>query len=196
MDKVRTAPIALFGPVSYYHSLLEAPFILNSKEVFVKQTFRSRFDILGPNGKLTLSIPVKKVNGSKTKTEEIEIDDSQDWRSQHLRSLRTAYASAPYFEHYYFDIVNLYSVEYKKLLDVCQASFNTVMNWFDLGLEWDLKTVELQNCESMDFAQFKSKSFVTSPYYQVFFDRFNFVPDLSIIDLVMNEGPMGRKYLV
>jgi hypothetical protein len=196
MDQVITVPIALFGPVAYYQCLLERSYLLDVKEVFVKQTYRSRFDILGPNGRLTLSVPVKKVNGSKTKTDEIEVDYSQDWRSQHLRSIRTAYASAPYFEHYMVDVINLYSVQYVKLLDFAEASFNAVKDWFDLDLDWNLSKDEIAGRASIDFAQIKDRDVSASSYYQVFFDRFDFVPGLSIIDLVMNEGPMGRNYLV
>jgi hypothetical protein len=196
MDKVTIVPISLFGPVSYYHSLLKMSYVLDTKEVFVKQTCRSRFDILCPNGRLTLSVPVKKVNGSKTKTEEIEIDNSKDWRTHHLKSIRTAYSSAPYFEHYFFDLIQLYSAPYTKLVDLCEASLKTVTNWFDLALEWCLIKDEQQRSEALDFMQINDPKCNTPPYYQVFFDRFSFVPDLSIIDLIMNEGPMGRKYLI
>jgi hypothetical protein len=34
------------------------------------------------------------------------------------------------------------------------------------------------------------------PYYQVFADRHGgFVPDLSILDLILNEGPRAVNYL-
>lgn len=170
--------------------------MLDTKEVFVKQTYRSRFDILGPNGKLTLSVPVKKVNGSKTKTEEMEIDNSIDWRNQHLRSIRTAYASAPYFEHYFFDLMQFYAAPYMKLVDLCEASLKAVTDWFDLELQWRLIKDEQQRSEALDFRQNNDQQCNTPPYYQVFFDRFSFVPDLSVVDLVMNEGPMGRNYLI
>ena len=195
MDQIRGVPIALFGPVSYYQSLLKSPFQLEVEEVFVKQTFRSRYEILGPNGKLVLSVPVKKVNGSKTKTVDIEIDDSQDWRSHHLRSIRTAYAAAPYFEHYFYDLKQLYSVQYDKLIDLSLASFNIVKEWYDLAIAPALTKKVQVAYDSVYLEKKEHNSPPTSPYYQVFFDRFDFVPDLSIIDLAMNEGPMGRKYL-
>jgi hypothetical protein len=37
--------------------------------------------------------------------------------------------------------------------------------------------------------------FAPSIYYQVFADRFGFVPNLSIVDLIFHLGPDARAYL-
>jgi hypothetical protein len=34
------------------------------------------------------------------------------------------------------------------------------------------------------------------PYYQVFADRHGFIPGLSVMDLLFNEGPASLEYLL
>jgi hypothetical protein len=196
MDKISIFPYTYFGPISYYNALLLAPCKIDGKEYFVKQTLRSRCDVLGPNGRLTLTVPVNKPNGSKTAMDEITIDYSQPWTSHHLHTLQTAYGSAPYFDHYIYDIKLLLARKYKKLIELNLATLHLVSQW--LGVNFNIEPTDQYSSIENQF-DYRNSDFGNPyqlPYYQVFFDRFPFTPNLSIIDVIMNEGPMTRKQLI
>ncbi|MCH1480199.1 MAG: WbqC family protein, partial [Crocinitomicaceae bacterium] len=98
-------PSAYFPCISYLKAYLaHEKRSIELFEHYPKQTLRNRCDIATSNGKLRLSIPIKKPFGSKSLMKDILIDQDAQWQKEHWRSIRTAYAGAPYFEEYAHDI--------------------------------------------------------------------------------------------
>ena len=76
-------PTSYFGNTNYFSLILKQDkIILEAKENYIKQTFRSRCEILTGNGLKQLSIPVIRKNGSKTSIDEVEISYETDWHGR------------------------------------------------------------------------------------------------------------------
>jgi hypothetical protein len=166
-------------------------------ENYHKQTFRNRCIILGANGPISLSIPVLRGSIHKTAIRDIEIDNNRKWRNQHLHSIISAYGTAPYFE-FYIDIIEE-AINYKCsfLLDY-NNNIIEVLNKI-LGIKtpfhYSDDFVAIDNAAN-DYRYLISpkingsvKGYSELPYTQVFSDRYGFVPGLSIIDTLFNNGP-------
>ena len=94
-----TIPLCLF-PSAHWLALTSPKAIVNANEIYVKQTYRNRYDILGVNGRLSLTVPVEGQKGEKTAFKDIRLAGG-GWRKQHVSTLRSAYGRAAYFEHYF-----------------------------------------------------------------------------------------------
>ncbi len=195
-------PLCAFGNDLYMHLLLTHEAIMDLGEHFPKQTWRNRYDLAGPNGIHPLTIPVVSRKGQKVPTAEVQIDHKTNWRDQHLKSIRAAYGSAPFFEHYMDSLAELYTDETPLLC-----------NWNKAALHWILKQLkteaELESSEKYvdpkpqycDMRQwFKPSAFgklqADCPaYLQVFTDRFGFRPHCSVLDALFNLGPDAALWL-
>ena len=195
---MRIFPISFFGPISYYQQLIRAENVLfEIYETYQKQSLRNRYSIGSSNGILDLTIPITKPNGSKTITKDILIDDTQQWKVNHWRAITSAYMHAPYFEHYETDICNLIFSEENILYKKDIACFNFINNTFELDITFEFtKEYKSYNIEN----DFRNKDFLNhssahSKYIQPFNSKFGFTPNLSILDLLFCEGPIGRFFL-
>lgn len=189
-------PISFFGPIAYYQSLAKSENVLfEVHETYQKQSIRNRYSIGTSNGILDLSIPITKPNGSKTLTKDILIDDTQKWKLIHWRAITSAYMHTPYFEHYESDIYGLIFSEEKKLILKNMICFDFFNKTFDLKIKHRI-TEEFQGLSNVnDFKQLDSLNSNSFHYIQPFSNKHGFIPNLSILDLLFCEGPMGRFFL-
>lgn len=190
-------PISFFGPIEYFKAVSNFENIeFEIHETYKKQSLRNRYKIGTSNGTLELTIPITKPNGSKTLTKDIIIDESQNWKINHWRSIVSAYMHTPYFEHYESDIYNLIFSDENRLLEKDLACFDFINKTFDLGVSYS-KTSEFDNYQP--FKDFINVDFhlnnSNEQYIQPFSNKFGFSPNLSILDLLFCEGPLGRFFL-
>jgi hypothetical protein len=194
-------PSSFCGPIAYYKEIFNQTTVrFECHEYFPKQSFRSRCTILGPNGPLRISVPVMKERGSKTPSFLIKVDWSSQWDNLFIRSLKTAYASSPYFEHYLPDIENILNTRPDTLLELNRFFFDFFCyTWgFKLSIEESTSFENYQNnilqkeYRIIDFEQLTTDVV----YTQVFEAKNGFSPNVSILDLLFCEGPMGRIKLV
>ena len=189
-----------FGNIEFYSILksCESP-IFEIWDTYPKQTFRNRTQILGANGILDLSIPIKKPKGSKSKTCEIEIDYSENWQKIHLKSLESAYKNSPYFDYYANNIFDLIEQNDTLLIEKNKNILQVTSQL--IGISTEIKTSEdyIKNEGAKDFRTSISpkikSNFKHNNWIQVFADRFEFQPNLSILDLLFNEGPNTVNFL-
>lgn len=187
---------AYLAPVEYYVALAKADAVyLEHCESYEKQSFRNRCYIAAANGKLALSIPVEKSSGDKTLTRDIRISEHNDWQIHHWRSIESAYNSTPFFEFYKDDLLPFYEKKWNYLWDFNQEIQATVLEMLDLQPNIKLTDEYKINLgdDCLDFRNsIHPKREITKtehvPYYQVFEQRFGFIPNLSIIDLLFNMG--------
>lgn len=191
-------PIAYFGSISYFQQLIVSKdFLFEQYETFVKQTSRNRMTIYSSNGPLDLSIPVKRVNGNKTQTKDIQISYDEDWVKNHWKALESAYMHTPYFDYYGLEIFKLISSKEKSLLNFNNTILESIVKWLDLDFTYNYtyqydKNID-QDFRGVNFNQFKVDH--NHFYYQIFSDKYGFIPNLSILDLLFHEGPLARNFL-
>jgi hypothetical protein len=198
MNKVLLST-AYLAPIQYYSKLVRFDYITIEKyENFIKQTYRNRCVIYGANGILALSIPVTK-DKPKELIKDIKIYYKTNWRKMHLKSIESAYRSSPFFEYYIDDFLPFYSKEFKFLIDFNTEIQNTVLE--NLELEKDIRytteykyTLDLMETQDLREVITPKKNifdpdFIAPKYNQVFSSKYGFVSNLSILDLLFNEGP-------
>ena len=191
-------PIFYFGPISYFAALQNAEnYQLETFEHFPKQTYRNRCYIQGANGKLRLAIPTQH-NGARV-MKDILVSDDYNWRKEHLKSLISAYKSSPYFEYYEDDLVPIFESNEKYLVDLNIKTMEFISSKLKLDLKFQLTESYQTISDELDFRNhFNAKIEPTGnypEYFQVFDEKFAFMPDLSILDLLCNEGPKSATYL-
>ena len=88
------------------------------------------------------------------------------------------------------------------MFDFNQALFNKVIKLIDLNTDQSFtekyeKSVssDLLDLRNIDIKENKLENFNYSRYIQVFENKEGFIPNLSIIDLLFNEGPNSKTYL-
>jgi hypothetical protein len=198
-------PALYNGPVNYFARLVrQKELVLEQFESYSKQTFRNRCIIMGPNGVITLSIPVSRKHGVKTLLRDIRIDYDSNWNKIHWRSLVASYASSPFFEYLADEISPFYHRNFEFLIDLNQQLIEHTLDFLGLDIRVSLSNAFTPISPEEDprlFIHPKKDQAVADPgflpreYHQVFSDRLGFHPNLSILDLIFNEGPDALSYL-
>jgi hypothetical protein len=192
---------AYLPPVSYVQKVIQYGSIcIDIFENYIKQTFRNRCCIYSANGKLTLSVPVKKVSGNHTLIKDIEIDYREPWQRLHWRAIESAYSNSPFFLYYRDDFEPFYLKKTKYLVDlnnellqmICKhAGIKTEIHLSENYFEPSDEIIDIRN----SFSPKKQADFSQIKYKQVFEEKHGFIGDLSIIDLLFNEGKFSREFL-
>jgi len=180
--------------------------IVNSDSVYFevcdnyqKQSFRNRAEIYGANGKLALTVPVSYSQKNRQLYKDVRIANEEKWQIQHLKSLQSAYSMSPFFEYYIDDLMPLFETHFDYILDFNLKCFDILSDSLQLNLSPKHTSVfEKDTTDKTDFRtlvkrNFKVESF--QPYTQVFTEKHGFIPNLSILDLLFNEGPNTELYL-
>lgn len=191
-------PTAYFGNIFYFYALVHAEkAIIEIHEHFVKQTIRTRCEILSANGPIHLSIPVSKPNGSKTLVKNIQICNKTNWKANHWRAIQSAYASAPFFDHYGSEVYQLIFSDHQFLYTFNESITNVLLNWLDIEfpISFTNEYSEFSNQKDFRLNNFERTEVPIPSYNQVFATKQNFFPNLSLLDLIMNEGPLARNWI-
>jgi hypothetical protein len=192
--------------INFFEEILRSEKIFIEKyENFPKQTYRNRTYILSANGVMPLVVPVNKGRSGKILTKDITLNYDENWQKQHFRSIMSAYKSAPFYDFFIDEFLIFFEKKYKFLIDFnfdILLKINKLLHIEkEIGFTDEfVKNVDINTKDlrfSLNFKNF-DKQIITSqkPYIQVFADRFDFVPNLSIIDLIFNLGPEARTYLL
>ncbi|MBC8307788.1 MAG: WbqC family protein [Pelagibacterales bacterium] len=181
--------------------------MVNSKKLvfeindhYLKQTFRNRTYIYGANGKLLLSIPVIHSQKNRKLLKDVKISYDQDWLSQHWKSLEISYRSSPFFEFFEDKLICLYNKKEKYLVDFNLKSINILFEMLQIDLEYDFtNSYEENNSSISDYRinpeNFNSNEIKIDRYTQVFQSKHGFISNLSVLDLIFNEGPNAINFL-
>lgn len=188
-------------PVSYFHAIVqnEGPVTIEQFENFPKQTYRNRAKIGTANGILELFVPINHGRREHRAIKEVEINYDHDWQRLHWTSIQTAYRSSAYFEYYEEDFHTFFTEKFNFLLDYNVKQLELIFKI--LKIKKDITFTEsYQKEHPLDYRNIihpKKDSVYPNPkpYYQIFEDRTGFIPDLSIIDLIFNQGPQSKNYL-
>ncbi|MDG1477470.1 MAG: WbqC family protein [Vicingaceae bacterium] len=201
MDTKNVFASNYLAPIEYYYQLIKSEeAIIDTFENYIKQTYRNRCQILSPNGVQNLTIPLVKAR-QKKRTNKVQIAYDDNWRKIHWKSLESSYRSSPYFEYYEDDFYPYYhEKEYEYLVDFNAALQNKIIELLNLEIVVTQSEYYAENVpQKNDFRTLispKNKSTLNfTKYIQVFGDRNGFNPNLSILDLLFNEGPNAVNYM-
>ena len=189
-----------FPSISQFASMVQADSItLEMEDNFQKQTNRNRMYIYSPNGIQMLNIPVKHSKENHQKTKDVKIEDAFDWQKQHFKSLEAAYRTSPFFEYFEDDLAPIFQKKHTFLMDLNLEALDIVANCLGFDLKY-AKTEEYFH-ETTDFSDFrhlangKKDTLQFEPYTQVFEEKHGYLNNLSILDLLFNEGRYAVEYL-
>mgnify|MGYP000654252654 FL=1 len=197
VQKIMVPPY--FGPISYWKQIINSNILWDVHQNYVKQSYRNRTFIHSSNGLHKLTIPVKH---SKIKFPMLnaEIDNKIAWQKNHWRSIQTAYSSSPFFEFYKDSLEQVYNKKYTYLVKFNFDMIKLVFEWLDIEIKLKLsEEYKVFYDDSLDLRKKienqKHSISKNKIYNQVFFEKNGFLNDLSIIDLIFNEGPNSLSYL-
>ena len=198
---VEVLSTAYFPPISYFSLLLRGEILLEAHENYQKQSWRNRCNILTANGIEALQVPVVHNGGTfRHPISEIRVDWSRPWLERQKRALDSAYMSSAYFEHYRDALYAVLDERPERLWDLNLSIINFFLRAFGYsevdvsGMTTDFvgATVDIHpkhHDEVWDTLTADSSTPLGKPYFQVFSQKFGFVPNLSILDYLFNEGP-------
>lgn len=190
---------AYFAPVHFYTRFLEHTEIyIEQYENFIKQTYRNRCQIQGSNGIISLIVPVVKGRGAKILIKDLQISYEENWQHTHWQTIVSAYNSSPYFEYYQDELIPFFKKQTKFLLDYNLKIHEVICNFLEVTSNVKQtndfeaipdNTLNLREVISPKNKSNTDKNFKPLPYTQVFCEKLGFMPNLSILDLLFNEGP-------
>ena len=162
-------------------------------ETYQKQSCRTRCNVLTANGVQTLTVPVIKTNGNHTLTKDIEISYKESWQQVHLRCLESAYRKSAYFDYYFPYFEKIYKQKFNTLIELNEFCMKAILKLLkakkNILYTTDFEKIIDENDYRIALSKNEVNKIEMTEYYQVFSDRHGFVSNLSIIDLLFNEGP-------
>ena len=193
---------AYLPPIKYFANILQFDLCkIEIHENYIKQTYRNRCNILTANGLLNLSIPVNKVDGNHTLCKDIQISYASNWQSNHWRAIESAYNKSPFFLYYRDDLEKFYTQTYELLIDYNTELLKFILKKLGISKEINFTNDFIPVNNSINDLRYSinpktvQEKIIFPHYYQVFEAKHDFMPNLSIIDLLFNEGPESKYYL-
>ena len=196
-----------FGPIQWYQKLNRYDeCLIERHESFIKQTYRNRMLIPTTNGPLALTIPTN--HDISLSMKDIRISDHANWRHVHWNALLSAYGESPFFEYYQDDIRPFYEKKYEFLFDFNMETTEKMIELLDIRPKISITEAYIQSKELKEEDEIKDfrdairpkkplpdAEFAPKRYYQVYGQKHGFQPNMSILDLLFNEGNEAIFYL-
>ena len=199
-------------------------FVFLDDAQFRKKGWQNRNKIRTKNGTALLSVPVHA--HSRPNINAITIDNDKNWSERHKKSILYNYAKAPYFEEFKNFIESIFEKKFEYLTDLNTAIIKFIMDELEIKpkiifsseLKISKKGSErvLDICKSVGADHYITGTVWAQPHLKidefkksnirVEFQNFQhptykqihgeFIPQMSIIDLLFNEGRDGAKKIL
>ena len=189
-----------FPSISHFAAIVQAEKVtFEMEDNFQKQTNRNRMYIYSPNGIQLLNIPVKHSKEAHQKTKDVRIETAFNWQKQHFKSLEAAYRTSPFFEYFEDEFYPIFEKKHEFLLDLNYKTMEIASKCLQLDFDYNETEeyfTEVPNkIDYRNLVNGKKDYTVITPYKQVFDDKHGFLNNLSILDLLCNEGRYALEYL-
>lgn len=191
-----------FGSISFWTGIMQYEKLsFEVCENYQKQSLRNRCNILSANGVLSLTVPVNYSQKNRQLYRDVKIANGTNWQSLHFKSLNSAYLMSPFFEYYIDDFHLIFEKQWQFLLDLNLYTYELICKCLDLKKDFELSHEFIKTpIDQMDLRYLASKKantpFQLKEYQQVFSEKHDFVQDLSILDLLFNEGPNTENLIL
>lgn len=189
-----------FPSISHFVAMAKADQItFETEDNFQKQTNRNRMYIYSPNGIQMLNIPVKHTPDLHQKFKDTKIENAFNWQKQHFKSLEAAYRTSPFFEYFEDDIRPVFEKQHTFMMDLNFQVMEIVTDCLGMNFKYT-KTEEYfkevpGKTDFRNLVNGKKDTAEFEPYTQVFEEKHRFINNLSILDLLFNEGRYAVEYL-
>ncbi|MFI3302073.1 MAG: WbqC family protein [Rikenellaceae bacterium] len=192
-------PSAYLPSIEYFAHLAQRECIIDQGEHYIKRSERNRTRIMTASGVMMISVNICNANRPRTPMSSIMIDYTKRWQHQHWLAILSAYKSSPFFDHYASYFEPIFSTSYERLVDLNSALINLLIKLIGITRKPEIAAQYVQAEPSDEDLRPKKRdegTFAHPPYIQVFYDREPFVSNLSILDLLFNEGPNSISILM
>lgn len=180
-----------------------------SSEAYKKMSFRNRCIVAGSNGLVHLSVPLENGRDQKCLFKDVRISYRDAWQTQHWRTLTSCYNKSAFFEFYRDGVEQFFLKKEAFLFDLDLKIFTWLKGVLKFPAEINVvdgaagapvktKAADLRDRWLPKNFQGDFSGNEKSPpleYFQVFKNRIGFQPNLSILDLLFNEGPNAADLL-
>ena len=189
-----------FPSISHFAVIAKADVVtFEMEDNFQKQTNRNRMYIYSPNGIQLLNVPVKHTKEVHQRTKDVKLETAFDWQKQHFKSLEAAYRASPFFEYFEDDILPIFQKKHTFLMDLNLETMSIVFKCLRLEFNYTETDEYFHDVnDKKDFRNLingKKDNAVFEPYTQVFGEKHGYLNNLSILDLLFNEGRYALEYL-
>ena len=192
---------AYLPPLSWVKTAVKAGKVtIEAHESYSRQTFRNRCRLVTANGLVSLSIPVVKHSGQKTKTKDVKIFYGDPWQRSHWRTIDAAYSNSPFYLYYKDELAPFFRHKYQFLIDLNMALCEKLFDLIGVDIymrqteKYEVRPEGIRDLRDAFYPK-KKNDIELPPYSQVFEERQGFIRDLSIIDLLFNMGNESRLFL-
>ena len=196
---------AYFPPVQWMQKLhIYNKVYVERNDNFCKQTYRNRCVIATANGVQALTVPIERFEGAKCPMRDIRISDHGEWRHLHWNAIVSAYGESPFFDYYADDLRPFFERKWKYLFDFNMEIVDKLCELLDvrpnISLTDSYADAALLGADDLrDVIRPKhpvaDPLFAPRSYYQVYASRHGFQSNMSVLDLLFNEGPEVIFYL-
>ena len=195
-----TIPCTYFGNIQWLWLLVQGAKI-EAHENFPKQTLRNRAELMSDKGRQKLTVPIVAQHGEKIPIKNVLIDNSVRWNFNHIKAIKSYYAYAPYFEHYFPEVEKLLMKQHTHLFELCCETAELIVRALKLDVEIQF-TENFTPNSAINFGKSglintnviaSATNFAPMEYYQVFSEKLPFEPNLSMLDYLFC---VGREDLV
>lgn len=189
-----------FPTISNYVAMAQADSIIfEVEDNFQKQTNRNRTYIYSPNGIQLLNIPIKHTKERHQKTKDVRLETAFDWQKQHFKSLEAAYRTSPFFEYFENELTPIFNKKHIFLMDLNFETMEIISKCLRMKFDFNRTTEYFHEVSNYtDFRPLvngKKEIMLFENYTQVFGEKHGFINNLSILDLLFNEGKFALDYL-
>lgn len=191
-----------FACIDWYQKYISTPNVLIEQyEHFERKSFRNRCEVAGPNGKITLSIPLERGRNQRTIMKDVKVCNDEKWLLLHWKTICTSYRRSPFFEYYEEQLQSFFEKDFTYLMDVNLHSLELInallkqVNTYQLSEKYQ-KELEIDTYDGRkSFLPQNDTTNHSLKYIQIFEERNSFMPNLSILDMVFSCGNQTNKLL-